>query len=98
MKLIDKDALVAEINRGMYVFSGQKSQREATQIDRLSLGARIAMLEELKVFINTLETKEVGLEKEKSSDEVLKIRQEVYQSGYNDGYKHGCEDTKKKGE
>ena len=34
----------------------------------------------------------------KSSDEVLKIRQEVYQSGYNDGYKHGCEDTKKKGE
>lgn len=31
----------------------------------------------------------------KSSDEVLKIRQEVYQSGYNDGYKHGCEDTKK---
>ena len=29
----------------------------------------------------------------KSSDEVLKIRQEVYQSGYNDGYKHGCADT-----
>lgn len=34
----------------------------------------------------------------KSSDEVLKIRQELYQSGYNDGYKHGCEDTKKQGE
>ena len=30
----------------------------------------------------------------KSSDEVLKIRQEVYQSGYNDGYKHGIEDVK----
>ena len=30
----------------------------------------------------------------KSSDEVLKIRQEVYQSGYNDGYKHGIEDGK----
>ena len=29
----------------------------------------------------------------KSSDEVLKIRQEVYQSGYNDGYKHGCADA-----
>lgn len=28
----------------------------------------------------------------KSSDEVLKIRQEVYQSGYSDGYKHGIED------
>jgi hypothetical protein len=35
---------------------------------------------------------------EKSSDKVLKIRQELYQSGYNDGYKHGCEDTKKQSE
>lgn len=24
----------------------------------------------------------------------MKIRQEVYQSGYNDGYKHGIEDVK----
>ena len=30
--------------------------------------------------------------KKKSADEVLKIRQELYQSGYNDGYKHGQED------
>ena len=36
--------------------------------------------------------------KQKSFDEILKIRQEVYQSGYNDEYKHGCEDTKKQGE
>ena len=62
--LIDKDALVAEIDRRMSVFYEEKSQKEATQIDRLSLGARIAMLEELKVFINTLEVKEVDLEKE----------------------------------
>ena len=34
----------------------------------------------------------------KSQKEVLKIRQELYQSGYNDGYKHGCEDSKKQGE
>ena len=34
----------------------------------------------------------------KSSEELLKIRQELYQSGYNDGYKHGCEDTKKQSE
>ena len=33
-------------------------------------------------------------DKQKSADEVLKIRQEVYQSGYNDGYKHGIEDVK----
>lgn len=31
-------------------------------------------------------------ETDKASYEVLKIRQEVYQSGYNDGYKHGIED------
>ena len=31
----------------------------------------------------------------KSVDEVLKIRQELYQSGYNDGYKHGQEDIAK---
>ena len=38
------------------------------------------------------------LEKEgekKSADEVLKIRQKLYQSGYNDGYKHGQEDITK---
>ena len=34
----------------------------------------------------------------KSSDEVLKIRQELYQSGYNDGYKHGIEDKFNNGE
>lgn len=27
--------------------------------------------------------------KKKSADEVIKIRRELYQSGYNDGYKHG---------
>ena len=32
----------------------------------------------------------------KSADEVLKIRQELYQSGYNDGYKHGQEDIANK--
>ena len=42
-----------------------------------------------------------GIEKQgeyKSPKEVLKIRQELYQSGYNDGYKHGCEDSKKQDE
>ena len=34
--------------------------------------------------------------KYKSQEEVLKIRQELYQSGYNDGYKHGCKDTQVK--
>ena len=34
-------------------------------------------------------------DEQKSVDEVLKIRQELYQSGYNDGYKHGQEDKEK---
>lgn len=34
----------------------------------------------------------------KSPEELLKIRQELYQSGYNDGYKHGYEDSKKQDE
>lgn len=48
--------------------------------------------------INALVTKELSTndcnDGQKSADEVLKIRQEVYQSGYNDGYKHGIEDVK----
>ena len=48
--------------------------------------------------VNALVTKELPTngcdDEQKSADEVLKIRQEVYQSGYNDGYKHGIEDVK----
>lgn len=64
---IDKDALGAEIDRRMHIFNEEKSQKEVSQIDSLSLGARIAMLEELKVLIDTLEVKEVDLKKQKES-------------------------------
>lgn len=68
------------------------------EIERLMTPECGYSMNKLIDFLESLEVKEVDLEKKKSSDEVLKIRQEVYQSGYNDGYKHGCEDTKKKGE
>ena len=59
---IDKDALVAEIERGIEVFTSEKNQEGASQIDKLSLGGRIAGLQELKVFLDTLEVKKIGVD------------------------------------
>ena len=68
MKLIDKDALVSEIERRISLFKKEKKTEklssEASQMNVVSLGARIAMLEEILSLINTLEVKEVDLEKE----------------------------------
>ena len=67
-KYIDKDALVAEIERRISLFKKEKKTEKwsagASQINVVSLGARIAMLEEIKVLLDTLEVKEVDLEKE----------------------------------
>ena len=52
MKLIDKDALVAEIERRITHFCSEKPKEDASVSDKLSLGGRIAALEEFKVFIN----------------------------------------------
>ena len=60
---IDKDTLVAEIDRRITQFCSEKSKEDASVSDKLSLGGRIAALEEFKVFINTLEMKEVDLGK-----------------------------------
>ena len=61
-QLIDKFALVAEIERRIELLTNEKSQEGASQIDKLSLGGRITELQEVKTFINTLEVKEVDLE------------------------------------
>lgn len=61
---INKSALVAEIDRWIKLFTNEKNQEGLSQIDKLSLGGRIAELQEVKVFLNTLEVKEVDLEKE----------------------------------
>lgn len=93
MKLIDKDKVAAEIEK-RYEYWREK------EFNSHSIESEIRMSEcqHLMLLLNNLEVKEEKDFGKKSSDEVLKIRQEVYQSGYNDGYKHGCEDTKKKGE
>ena len=68
MKLIDKAAVMAEIERRISLFKKEKKTEKwsagASQINVVSLGARIAMLEEILSFLNTLEVKEVDLEKE----------------------------------
>lgn len=60
---IDKAALVAEIKRRISLFKKEKKTEKwsagASQMNVVSLGARIAMLEEILSFFNTLEVKEV---------------------------------------
>jgi len=58
MALIDKDTIIAEIERRMSMFSAEKAKEGASTNDKLSLGGRIAALEELKVFINGLDEQE----------------------------------------
>lgn len=59
---IDKAAIVAEIKRRISLFKKEKKTEKwsagASQMNVVSLGARIAMLEEIKVFLDTLEVKE----------------------------------------
>lgn len=63
MKLIDKDVLVAEIERRINAY--QKIFDKAdNKIARLSTDGRIAGLKSLLDFIDTVEVKEVDLEKE----------------------------------
>ena len=65
---IDKSALVAEIKRRISLLKKEKKIEKwsagASQMNVVSLGARIAMLEEILSFLNTLEVKEVDLDKE----------------------------------
>ena len=58
MALIDKDKVIAEIERRMSMFSAEKAKEGASANDKLSLGGRIGALEELKVFINGLDEQE----------------------------------------
>lgn len=60
---IDKDALVAEIDRRKEKYITERLKAETINGKNI-LGARIAMLEEVLVLINTLEVKDVDLEKE----------------------------------
>ena len=59
MKLIEKEPLVAVIERWIKLLTKEKNQEGISQIDKLSLGSRIAELQEVKFFIDALEVKEV---------------------------------------
>ena len=62
MKLIDKSALIAEIKRRISLFKKEKKIEKwsagASQMNVVSLGARIAMLEEILSLLDTLEVEE----------------------------------------
>lgn len=59
---ISKDALVAEIERRIELLTSEKNQEGVSQIDKLSLGGRVAELQEVKVFLDTIKVTEVDLE------------------------------------
>lgn len=61
---INKDVLVAEFKRRISLFKKEKkiekrSAESSLYANVISLGARIAMLEEILSFLNTLEVKEI---------------------------------------
>lgn len=75
---IDKDALVADIERRISLFKKEKKTEKwsagASQMNVVSLGARIAMLEEILSYLDTLEVKEVDLDYiKKELDEAVRI-------------------------
>ena len=61
---IKKSDIVAEIEKRIELFTSEKNQEGASQLDKLSLGGRIAGLQELKVFLDTLEVKKVDMDSE----------------------------------
>lgn len=65
---VDKSAVKAELERRISLLKKEKKIEKwsagASQMNVVSLGARIAMLEEIISFLDTIEVKEVDLEKE----------------------------------
>lgn len=63
MELINKSTIIAEIKKRIRLFQKEKESEKQcptpTQTNIVSLGARIAMLQEIKVFIDTLKAKDV---------------------------------------
>ena len=54
MKYIDAGLLRKEIEKWKSLFSKEKEKKDASKTDKLSLGGRIAMLEEILVLIDSL--------------------------------------------
>ena len=61
---IPKSVLLAKIERWIELLTNEKNQEGISLIDKLCLGGRIAELQEVKTFIDTLNVKEIDFEKE----------------------------------
>ena len=62
------EKIKAEIERLIICFRTEKAKEGATQIDKLSLGGRVAVLEELLGFINSLPEEPVSEDLEEASN------------------------------
>ncbi len=51
VEYINKTELLAEIERRISLYKAEKAKEDASKVDKISLGARIAMLEEILSFI-----------------------------------------------
>lgn len=72
MELINKSTIIAEIKKRIRLFQKEKESEKQcptpTQTNIVSLGARIAMLQEIKVFIDTLKSTDVDKIVESAED------------------------------
>lgn len=57
---INKDVLIANIEKLIKLFTKIKNQKGISQINRLSLNNRIVELQELKVFIDCINVKVIN--------------------------------------
>lgn len=72
MELINKSTIITEIKKRIRLFQKEKESEKQcptpTQTNIVSLGARIAMLQEIKVFIDTLKAIDVDKIVESAED------------------------------
>ena len=78
IRYISKDAVAAEIKRRISLFKKEKKTEKwsagASQMNVISLGARIAMLEEILSFLDTLKAKGADSDYiKKELDEAVRI-------------------------
>ena len=93
---INKSAVKAELERRISLFKKEKKTEKwsvgASQINVVSLGARIAMLEEIISFLDTLEVKEEVLDR----NDKTKLMQKCVKAAYKRGYDMGVLQTTNK--
>ena len=86
---INKSILIEEIKKRISLFKKEKKTEKwsagASQMNVVSLGARIAMLEEILSFLDTLEVKEEIFDESEKKKLMQKCVHEAYKRGYGMG-------------